>query len=432
MSSESAASDALSQTLPSSSVPVEFLTGAAGTGKTFTLKKRIEADSEYGLLTATTGIAAVNLGATTINSALGYFDTTSLDAASQTGELQSNLLHIGESYRNLIVDEVSMMDRRQLDIIYRAVQDVNTDTLRERPLGLVLTGDFCQLPPIPARGSLTLPWAFEADCWPQFESHTTTLTKHFRHSDAAFLEALNHFRAGRGNDGADILKGIVEFAPRLDDAFDGTVVFGRNDEVDRYNAYRFSKLPGETIPFPSTRWDRTLPAWKNIPDTLELKENALVMVLTNEAKTFSYVNGDTGHVRDFITIESRIGGEMEDVPAVVIELKRTGEDVVIPLIERLNTVDEPPGDYRFGLQKYVRGGIRYMPLRLAYATTCHKSQGLTLDNIQIDVRGQFFGHPAMTYVSLSRCRTAQGLRIVGSPSILASRCKIHPKVKRYL
>src|SRR5262249_13912154 len=81
---------------------------------------------------------------------------------------------------------------------------------------------------------------------------------------------------------------------------------------------------------------------------------------------------------------------------------------------------------------WVRGAIRYMPLRLAYATTVHKSQGLTLDRIQVDLRNAFLGQPAMTYVALSRCRTADGLHLVGSPEMLSRRCRVDAKVVRWL
>ncbi len=77
---------------------------------------------------------------------------------------------------------------------------------------------------------------------------------------------------------------------------------------------------------------------------------------------------------------------------------------------------------------WIIGGIRYMPIRLAYATTIHKSQGLTLDNAQLDIRDQFFGSPNFAYVALSRTRTPAGLRIVGTPACLDQRICIHPEV----
>jgi ATP-dependent exoDNAse (exonuclease V) alpha subunit len=83
-------------------------------------------------------------------------------------------------------------------------------------------------------------------------------------------------------------------------------------------------------------------------------------------------------------------------------------------------------------ERYVIGAVEYLPLRLAYASTVHKSQGLTLDRVQLDLRNFFFSSPAMTYVSVSRCRTPEGLRIVGDERLLASRCKIDPRVERWI
>jgi ATP-dependent exoDNAse (exonuclease V) alpha subunit len=82
--------------------------------------------------------------------------------------------------------------------------------------------------------------------------------------------------------------------------------------------------------------------------------------------------------------------------------------------------------------KGVVGSVEYLPLRLAYASTIHKSQGLTLDNVQIDFRDRFFGNPGMMYVALSRCRTPEGLRLVGSEEMMIKRTVVNQKVKRFL
>src|SRR4029077_14716364 len=123
------------------------------------------------------------------------FDTASLEEAFFNGWLVSKLRELAESgYRYLICDEVSMMDARQLDLIYQGCKLLNEQRghTGEAPLGIILTGDFCQLSPIKAK------WAFEASCWPEFEAHTTRLTKIWRQADAQFLEAINAIRSGNG------------------------------------------------------------------------------------------------------------------------------------------------------------------------------------------------------------------------------------------
>src|SRR5581483_4999118 len=106
-------------------VDVEFVTGAAGTGKTYQLKKLIEEDRSAGLLCATTGVAAVNLSTTTINSMLGYFDTDSLADAYAHGKLVRKIMNVTRQYKRLMIDEISMLEATQLDIITQAVMEAN-------------------------------------------------------------------------------------------------------------------------------------------------------------------------------------------------------------------------------------------------------------------------------------------------------------------
>ena len=122
-----------------------FLTGSAGTGKTYLIRQRLTENPLYGLLCATTGIAAINLGegVTTINSALKYFNTESLTEAYVSGWLVRRLRRIAESgYQNIVVDEASMMAAEQLETLVRGLDDL-AGQKTAKPLGLVLTGEFC-------------------------------------------------------------------------------------------------------------------------------------------------------------------------------------------------------------------------------------------------------------------------------------------------
>ena len=441
------ATDALKtgrQTTDDNCVPCEFVTGIAGTGKTFEITRRVEEDSSYGKLTATTGIAAVNLGTVTLNSELRFFDTESLQDNFIRGFLQATVkaLATGKNgnrreedeadggVQNLVIDEVSMMDGVQLDVIHNALEEVNR-TL-QRPLGIVLTGDFCQLPPIKA------PWAFDASCWSKFAANTTRLTKNWRQGDGRFLDALNLVRSGKGKDAAEALRNLVEFAPTLDTHFDGTTLVSKNVEVDRFNAISLARLQGPEIIVASSLWGKERGEWKNIPQALKLKVGAYVMILSNDTPDFTYVNGDCGHVKEF------------DGEKFWIKLVRTGETVGISTIERFNeqqrlphalTKEEKqlrqrgPGlhvHYSKGRKRWILGGVIYYPLRLAYASTVHKSQGLSLDCVQIDCRNRFFSLPSMAYVATSRARTAEGLRIVGTPDLFARRVSVSPKVREWL
>ena len=413
----------------------EFLTGAAGTGKTFEVKRRIEEDPSYGILCATTGIAAVNLNAVTLHSTLKYFDTASLEDMYYSYRLTKVLADLAKVYRKLVIDEISMLSAEQLDIIYRAMTDVNGYAQIKRPMGIVLTGDFCQLPPIKS------PWAFTAECWPKFEANTVRLTRFWRHPDQEFLRAINLVREGNGPAGAKLLSQQVEFADRVDSHYDGTTIFGKNLEVDRFNFVAHRRVDGRLIAVKSDRWGKERKEWGLIPERLLLKVGAYVMILSNSdvgksetaARKFEYVNGDCGHVRDF--------DEENDV--FVVELVRTGEEVYIPAIKRFYTTRNAPSDEEMKrlaptpykdnkIKRWIWGGITYYPLRLAYAATVHKTQGLSLDRVQIDCRGAFFGRPGMAYVALSRCRTPEGVRIVGTPELFGRRVSVAKEVLKWL
>ncbi len=414
----------------------EFVCGAAGTGKTFEMKRRIAEDPKYGLLAASTGIAAMNLGTVTINSILAYFDTDSLEESFLSGRLTATMHRLAKQYRRIIIDEVSMVERRQLELFHEAARQANLFRDVEYQFGLVLVGDFAQLPPVSGE------WAFDAKCWKHFDANTTRLQKNWRQSSGDFLTALNHLRGGHGPEGADILKGICQFRRDLDVNFDGTVIMGKNADVDRYNWVRYMKLRGTEQEYPSKRWGKESGGWKRVPEILKLREGTLVTIKANDSPEFTYVNGDSGHV-------ASMSNEY-----VSIELFRTKQVVHVPMIERRTEQRHAPegfdddviddakncagtrlsdGSYFDRLRRrWVRGAIYYLPVTLGYAATVHSSQGLTLDRVQVDLRNNFMGTDSMVYVATSRCRQPEGLHLVGNPEILARRCKANAKVIRWL
>lgn len=407
-------------------VPCKFLCGSAGTGKTFTVLGRANADPKWGLVCATTGIAATNLGTTTLNAVLKYFDTNSLQDAYLSGRLTRTLHQLVKLYEWLVIDEVSMMDAKQLDLIHQGLIEANGFEDVKRSMGIFLCGDFAQLPPVKAK------WAFEAECWPKFAVGTERLTKIWRQAGGEFIAALNAARAGDGGTTADIMTSAgVKWHSALDTNFDGTCIVPRNDEVDRYNWISLSRVQGKKIQVTSERWGRQSGDWKNIPERLDVKVGAYVMLLANKMNgpsSFEYCNGDTGHVMDLTP------------QGFVIKLVRNGKEIEVDRVTRSVTQKDAPDEMLIKAEPKVRkdgklwimGEIKYHPIRLAYATTIHKSQGLSLDRIQYDFRGGFAGGPAMAYVALSRCRTMEGLRLVGTPDMFVKRCAVDPRVRAYL
>jgi ATP-dependent DNA helicase PIF1 len=435
----------------------KFITGQAGTGKTYQLKQRMLTD-EGLILCATTGIASLNLGegVTTLNSYLKYFDYESLKEKFESGALISELKQRVEKERLscLAVDEVSMLDGRMLDFITEAMGAV--EELTNHPLELILTGDFCQLPPVKA------PWAFEANNWNRFAEDMEKLTKIWRQTDLKYIEALNCFRAGKGAAGAQLLSGVgeIEWSPRVDTGFEGTTIMAKNAEVDAHNARKLALLPGKLWNAGSFRWAANpehLKNWTAIPQAVSVKPEALIMLRANDTEEWQYANGSLAKVIEYNEEKKCFHVKLLSTGAVVDVYKITRKvysKEVPKRFEKLKEGEWPTNstagrergegmDYSYwdldrrGGPRWCVGEVTFYPMQLAWATTVHRSQGLTLDKVQIDLgpanqNWHFMGSPAMVYVSLSRVKSPTGLRIIGNPSLLARRCKVDPKVVSWL
>ena len=177
-----------------------------------------------------------------------------------------------------------------------------------------------------------------------------------------------------------------------------------------------------------------------IPPSVRLKTNAYVMLLSN-APDFGYANGDCGwiegHSEESVQVKLVRTGQVVEVPRVVRGVEHAEKPdaysgtVSIPKSEDAGAYI-PRQHYRGRVKRYVMGQIEYFPLRLAYASTVHKSQSLTLDKVQCDFRDHFFSHPGMLYVALSRCRTLEGLRLVGQQGTFARHCTVDSRVREWI
>lgn len=446
------------------------LSGTAGVGKTFVAQQLARVPGT--VLAATTGIAAVNLGeGTTINALLKYFDTESLKQNYINGLVQSRLRMLRRvGVRRIVLDEKSMLNGEQLTYITRAIEDVNEgkrgglesvgageydeaadDQDYSAQIGLTLVGDFGQLPPVPDKDPITqknkaVQFAFDSPEWGKFAAATANLVEVRRQDAVEFVRALhavrkadlqtalNFFHAGR-------------FQTVTDDQFKGTTIFAKNDAVERFNQLRLDVLTTPRVTWQTERTGVTRGDWKQIPDLLVLKEGALVMLLANfriyeddddSYGKLIYTNGDLGTLVGM----DEGGGNWH------VRLHRTGGVVRVTPVLRQNTIPLEPGRRKalvaeFGAERAaaritedgkfeIIGTITYMPMRCAYGCTVHKTQGLTLDQVQVNLRDPFFKQPGMLFVALSRCRTAEGLRIVGDQRGFMERCTIEPRVTPWL
>jgi ATP-dependent DNA helicase PIF1 len=430
--------DLTQEAAPEPTVPCAFTTGIAGSGKTHLWRERIAADPSAALLCASTGIAAVNLGTTTLNSCLRFFDTDSLRDAYLNGALVRRLKEIREDHRLIALDEVSMTDGDQLSILVPALLECNSflSPSGAPPLGLTVIGDFCQLPPVRAR------WAFESDEWWRFEANTTRLTTQYRQSVGSFLDALNLTRQGDGTAAADLLsRDGLEWHSALSLDWDGTTIVPKNDMVDRYNGMALDRLPGPTFTLSNRRWGKQRGEWKQVPERVTLKVGAYVMLLANaydeDTRELVYANGDCGHVVDHgagLSVQLVRNDRVVGVARVVRDVGRKDKPEGWARLNGGTAHGEwyPRPHWMPNKRRFVEGQVEYWPVRLAYASTVHKSQGLSLDRAQVDIRDHFFGQPAMLYVALSRCRALEGLRIVGQRERFIKQCNIDERVRPWL
>lgn len=445
--------------------PFVNLSGTAGVGKTWVARQLAEDPSV--VLAATTGIASLNLGeGTTINALLRYFDTESMKQAFLGGFLASRLRALRRSgVRKIVLDEKSMLNGDQLTYLVRALDEVNDTSsydagLEEddaatpppalppsREMGLILCGDFGQLPPVPDKDEITqkskgVSFAFDSAEWDRFAQHTVTLQQIRRQEDRAFVAALHAVRKG-DKPGAMEFFHPGRFHTDLDDHFEGTTIFAKNDAVERYNQLRLDRLQTPPVIMDTIRTGKQRGDWKLVPDRLSLKEGALVMILANrriydgeedQIGQLLYANGDLGVLKG---INQNLGW--------TVELQRGGIVQVLP-VTRHNLIPLEVGRRKQLIQEYgvegaqaridgrneIIGAVTYMPLRCAYGCTVHKTQGLTLDRVQVNIRDPFFRQPGMLFVALSRARTAEGLRVIGDQRGFGERCTVDPKVQRWL
>ncbi len=380
-----------------------FLTGAAGSGKTYVLNRYIEWLRDRGIepaITASTGIAATHIGGTTVHSwsGIGIKDHLSAYDLDRVGQKESLVKRLTAT-RVLIVDEVSMLSARTLEMVDQVIR---AGTRRGEPFGgiqVVLCGDFFQLPPV-VRGHGEGVFAFTSTVWRDLDLHTCYLTEQFRQSDGALLSLLNSIREG---DVTDELAKALAARVGTTTPDDIPYLYTHNVDVDKLNNDKLLELPGKMHRFDmrtsgSKKYVSLLLKGVLVPETLQLKKSAVVMFVKNHPQG-QYVNGTLGTVSGFE------GG----VPLV--------------RIRKRETIKAEPVSWTLEDGEKVRAELVQVPLRLAWAVTVHKSQGLSLDAARMDLRRTFA--PGQGYVALSRVRTLDGIYLEGMTNLVYAR---HPDV----
>lgn len=373
-----------------------FITGSAGTGKTYLLNKftfYLKSRKITPTIVAPTGIAASHLNGQTIHSFFSLGIRNEIDDYFIESLLEKKYLQTRFSkLKVLIIDEISMVSPEiftSMDKILRAFKK------NDAPFGgvqTILSGDFFQLPPI-SRVLTNKRFAWQSSSWKELELKTCYLQEKFRQDDNVLISILDEIRCGKvSSNSYDILNSRYKKDLGID--FTPTKLYTHNIDVDRINNDELKKInnTSHSFKFKSEGTAKNIEKiFKSslVQEEMTLKKDAVVMFIKNNHE-LGVVNGTTGVVVDFDT--------QTQLPIV-----KTSSGVLVKVKLEDWTMESDSGK--------IVAKVSQIPLKLAWAITIHKSQGMTLDSAEIDLSKTF--EVGQGYVALSRIKNIDGLRLMG-------------------
>jgi len=394
-----------------------FLTGSAGTGKTYLLNQYISYLQERKInpvVTAPTGIAASHLNGQTIHSyfAIGIRDSID-NSFLKSLSAKKHIIKRFEALKVLIIDEISMVSPElfgMMDEILRAFKEPFA------PFGgvqVIVCGDFFQLPPV-SREPKEKRFAWQANVWRELNFSSCYLQTKFRQDDDRLITLLDDIRVGNiSKESYELIDERISAKMKLD--YNPTKLYTHNIDVDRVNRQELEKLEGKEYTFEHTakgiqRAIDKIFSMSLVDEELTLKKDAVVIFIKNNLEG-KYINGTTGIVTGF--------DKSSNLPFVKTA---NGEHLKVEAEEW--TLEDDQG-------KKV-ATVEQLPLRLAWAITVHKSQGMTLDAAQIDLSKTF--EMGQGYVALSRVKNSSGLKLLGINDMALSvdplTIKVDEKIKQ--
>jgi len=400
-----------------------LVTGQAGTGKSFLIKKIVsycEKTNKNFAVTAMTGSAAFLINGKTIHSwgSLGVGDKSAFSYAESILKTWPKKVK-WQRCKVLIIDEVSMMNASFFELIEHVARLVKSS---DKPFGgiqVILLGDFYQLPPV-SKGIEDNRFCFESDRWVDVINEKIVLNEIIRQKDPSFQKVLSEVRTNNlSQETIDIINSRVGIEPDLSIGIIPTILYSTKKSVDKMNKQEFDKLAGdEVIEYETTyeilsertskikeieyeKYKQFIDSENNYEKTLFLAVGAQVMLLKNIDQEKGLVNGSRGVVIGF-------------------------DDNCLPMVKfcsgEIHTIHYH--DYLYEISNVTQLIAKQIPLSLAWCTTIHKSQGQTLDSVKINIGRGIFEY-GQTYVALSRARNLEGLYIEDFDE---KKIRVHPKV----
>jgi len=389
-----------------------YLTGSAGSGKTYLLNRYISYLEDHNIpvaVTASTGIAATHMNGMTIHSWSGIGIKNYLDEKEfQKLEEKKYLWKRFEKARVLIIDEVSMLHASQLDMVEKVCCRFKRSDKPFGGLQVILSGDFFQLPPITrAEEGNESGMIFNSKAWQILNPAVCYIEEQHRQEDDTLTEILNTIRSNQMEEKHyELLKSRI--GAKLKSDIKATKLYTHNINVDSINNIELSQIESEekVIKMTSSGPEPIVDILKKsclAHEELRLRVGAEVMCIKNNFDE-GYVNGSRGKV---------IGFEDENNNPIV----KLYNGKTVKLKPELWAIEE---------DGKIKASLSQIPLRLAWAITIHKSQGMSLDNAEIDLRSAFaYG---MGYVALSRVRTLEGISLIGLNS---ESLQVDPKILEF-